>query len=201
VSGEAAPATKSVCVFCGSNPGRSGIYVDMAQRLGRALAGAGVRLVYGGGRVGMMGALADAALAAGGNVVGVIPRHLAEREIAHAELDELHVVGSMHERKALMAGLADSFVTLPGGFGTLEETFEVLTWSQLGLHAKAMLLLEVDGFFSPLLAFLDHAVTEGFLRPEHRQIVLVERDVEQVLERLAAFSPPRVEKWLAPGQQ
>jgi uncharacterized protein (TIGR00730 family) len=199
--GEQVRPVRSVCVFCGSNPGRSPIYLELAQDVGRTLAAAGVRLVYGGGRVGMMGALADAALAASGTVLGVIPRHLAEREVAHDGLDELHVVGSMHERKALMAELADAFVTLPGGFGTLEETFEILTWSQLGLHAKPLLVLDAGNFFAPLLAFLDHAVAEGFLRPEHRGILLVETDPARILARLGAFSPPRVEKWLAPGEE
>jgi uncharacterized protein (TIGR00730 family) len=183
-------------VFCASNLGNRPVFVEAAVRLGRQLAGSGVRIVYGGGRVGLMGALADAALAAGGEVVGVIPRHLADKEIAHGGLHELHVVGSMHERKALMAELSEAFVTLPGGFGTLEETFEMLTWSQLGLHAKPLLILEVDGFYAPLLAYLDHAVESGFLRSEHRQIVLVEEDVDRVLGRLAAFAPPHVQKWL-----
>jgi len=191
---------RAVCVFCGSNPGRRPGYLAVARQLGGILAGAGVHVVYGGGRIGMMGALADAALAAGGRVTGVIPRHLAEREVAHDGLDELHVVSSMHERKALMASLADAFVTLPGGFGTLEETFEVLTWSQLGLHEKPLLVLEVGSFYAPLVAFLDHAAEEGFLRREHRALLLVERDPHQVLARLAAFSPPRVEKWLEPGE-
>lgn len=172
------------------------MFLEVARTLGRHLAGAGVRVVYGGGRVGLMGALADAALEAGGEVVGIIPRHLAEKEIAHSGLSELHVVGSMHERKALMAELSDGFITLPGGFGTLEETFEMLTWCQLGLHAKPVLVLEVDGFYAPLLAYLDHAVQSGFLRPEHRRIVLVESDVGRVLARLAAFTPPQVQKWL-----
>ncbi len=192
---------RSLCVFCGSNPGRRAVYLETARQVGRVLAGAGVRLVYGGGRVGMMGALADATLEAGGTVVGIIPRHLAEREIAHGGVQDLRVVSSMHERKALMAELADAFITLPGGFGTLEETFETLTWSQLGLHDKPLLVLDVDGFYAPLLAFLDHAVEHGFLRPEHRRMVLVEQDPERVLDRLAGYSPPLVEKWLAPGEE
>ncbi len=193
-------ALRSVCVFCGSNPGRRPAFVDVARAVGRSLALSGVRLVYGGGGVGLMGAVADAALEAGGEVAGVIPRHLAEREIAHSRLTELHVVDSMHERKALMSELADAFVTLPGGFGTLEETFEVLTWSQLGLHVKPLLVLDVDGFYEPLTAFLDSAVEVGFLRPEHRALLLVEREPERILERLVAFVPPSVEKWLSPGE-
>lgn len=177
---------RSLCVFCGSSPGLSESYAAAARDLGRALAGRGVRVVYGGASVGLMGAVADAALAAGGEVVGVIPRHLADREVAHHGLTELHVVASMHERKALMAELSDGFVALPGGMGTLEELAEILTWAQLGLHVKPVGVLDVDGFWQPLVAWLDHAEGQGFLRPEHRALLTARADVEALLDALDA---------------
>ena len=167
---------QSVCVFSGSSPGARPSYTETATALGREIAERGLRLVYGGASVGLMGAVADAALAAGGEVVGVIPQHLMDREVAHDGLTELRVTGSMHERKALMADLADGFVALPGGLGTLEELAEILTWSQLGLQSKPCGLLDVDGFFDPLLAFLDHTVTERFVSTEHRALVLAAPD-------------------------
>jgi uncharacterized protein (TIGR00730 family) len=186
---------RAVCVFCGSNPGTDPAYVAAAEAVGRGLAERGVRVVYGGGRVGMMGAVADAAKAAGGEVTGVIPRDLLEREIGHGGLDDLRVVGSMHERKALMADLADAFVALPGGIGTLEELFEVYTWSQLGIHAKPLGLLDVAGFYSGLAGFLDHVVAQGFLRPETRATLVVKRDFDALLRAMANHRPPAVHKW------
>jgi uncharacterized protein (TIGR00730 family) len=159
---------RRICVFCGSNPGRGERYRESAVSLGRALAARGVGLVYGGGKVGLMGAIADAALAAGGEVIGVIPKALVRRELAHRGLTELRVVDSMHERKALMARLADAFVALPGGFGTMDEFCEILTWAQLGLHRKPYGLLNVDGYFDRFLAFVDHGVAEGFIRADQR---------------------------------
>src|SRR5512142_817811 len=159
---------KRVCVFCGSSVGVNPEYARMARRLGGALARRGMGLVYGGGGIGLMGAVADAALDAGGEVVGVIPRALQLRELAHANLTALHVVGSMHERKAKMAELSHAFVALPGGMGTLEELAEILTWAQLGLHQKPCGLLDVAGYYQPLVGFFDRAVAEGFLKPEHR---------------------------------
>lgn len=187
---------KSVCVFCGSSPGARPSYRDAAARFATALAQRGIDLVYGGASVGLMGVLADAALAAGGLVVGVLPRALDRKEIAHARLSELLVVDSMHERKAQMADRSDAFVALPGGIGTLEEWFEVLTWSQLGLHAKPCGLLDVDGYFAPLLALLDRAVSERFVTPEHRSMIVVEDDAERLLDALASWRAPAAEKWL-----
>jgi uncharacterized protein (TIGR00730 family) len=185
-----------VCVFCGSSAGASPVYLEAARAAGRTLARRGIGLVYGGGSVGLMGAIADAALAAGGEVIGVIPRALKRRELAHARLTTLHVVGSMHERKAKMAELAHAFVALPGGMGTLEELTEILTWGQLGLHTRPCGLLDVAGYYDPLIAFFDRAVSEGFLRPEHRRRLLVADDPEALLDRLAAWKPPHVERWI-----
>ncbi len=187
---------KRICVFCGSSAGKAPAYLESAQATGRALARRGLGLVYGGGSVGLMGALADAALAAGGEVVGVIPKALQLRELAHAGLTTLHVVGSMHERKAKMAELAHGFVALPGGIGTLEEFAETLTWAQLGLHARPCGLLDVSGYYEPLIAFVDRAVTEGFLRPEHRKLMVVAQEPDALLDRFEAWEPPPVEKWL-----
>ena len=176
---------RSLCVFCGSNPGIDPVYVAAAGEVGRTLAQRGVRVVFGGGRVGMMGAVADAARAAGGQVTGVIPRDLMEREIGHTGLDDLRIVGSMHERKALMAELSDGFIALPGGIGTLEELFEVYTWAQLGLHAKPLGLLDVAGFYSGLAGFLDHLVEQGFLRAETRAALVVGDDLGALLSAMA----------------
>jgi uncharacterized protein (TIGR00730 family) len=186
----------SVCVFCGSNPGARPEYAEAARLLGERIAGRGLRLVYGGGGIGLMGVVADAALAAGGEVVGVIPQHLVDRELAHPGVTDLRITGSMHERKALMADLAGGFVALPGGLGTLEELFEILTWSQLGLQSKPCGLLDVAGFFEPLLAFLDHTVAERFVSAEHRQLVLAERDPDELLDKLEAWQPRPSSKWL-----
>jgi uncharacterized protein (TIGR00730 family) len=187
---------RSICVYCGANAGVLPDYADAARRTAALLTENGITIVYGGGSVGLMGILADAALASGGSVIGVIPRHLTAREIAHDRLTELHVVGSMHERKALMMELSDAFIALPGGLGTLEELFEILTWSQLGLHAKPCGLLNVRGYYDPLVALLDRAVDQRFLRPEHRGLLLAESDVGRLLERLRRFEAPRVQKWL-----
>jgi uncharacterized protein (TIGR00730 family) len=188
---------KRVCVYCGSSPGRRAAYLHEARQLGRILAERRLGLVYGGASVGLMGAVADAALQGGGEVLGVIPRNLEQREIGHRGLTRLHVVGSMHERKQKMADLADAFVALPGGMGTLEELSETLTWSMLGLHAKPLGLLDVDRYWRPLLAFLDHAVAEGFLRAEHRALVLDDADAARLLDRLAAWrSPTPTVKWI-----
>jgi uncharacterized protein (TIGR00730 family) len=187
---------KRICVFCGSSRGSRPSYVEVAQRLGTALARRGTGLVYGGGRVGLMGALADAALAEGGEVIGIIPEALLAWEVAHAGLTDLQVVASMHERKARMADLADAFVALPGGYGTLEEFCEVLTWSQLGLHAKPCGLVNVEGYYDPLLALLDHAVAERFVRPEHRALVLEAAEPELLLDLLAGYEPPALTKWI-----
>jgi uncharacterized protein (TIGR00730 family) len=193
------PAIRSLCVYCGSNTGADPEFASATRAMAALLAGRGIRVVYGGGAVGLMGVLADAALAAGGEVVGVIPQALMDREIGHTGLTELHVVGSMHERKALMAELADGFVALPGGVGTLEELVEVYTWSQLGLHRKPLGLLNVSGYYDGLAAFLDHAVREQFLRPEHRAVLVVESEPEALLERLEHAEPPRLVKWLNPS--
>jgi uncharacterized protein (TIGR00730 family) len=184
----------SVCVFCGSNLGDKPIYREMADALGRRLAALGLTLVYGGGNVGLMGVLADAALDAGGTVIGVIPQALADWEVAHAGLTELVIVQSMHERKARMADAADAFVALPGGFGTFEEFCEVLTWSQLGLHKKPCGLLNVDGFYDPLLALFDRAEQDRFLRAEHRGLVMADTSVDALLERLATYRPVEINK-------
>jgi uncharacterized protein (TIGR00730 family) len=187
---------RSVCVFCGSKPGTEPAYGRVARALGRTLARERITLVYGGGRVGLMGVLADAVLQAGGEAIGVIPKALVEREISHTGLPDLRVVGSMHERKAAMSELSEGFVALPGGTGTLEEFFEVLTWAQLGEHRKPCALLNIDGYYDPLLAVFDHMVAKGFLTEEHRSMVLVETEPESLLETLARYRPPEVPKWI-----
>jgi uncharacterized protein (TIGR00730 family) len=180
---------KRLCVFCASSTGRQAVYAEAAQAMARALADRGIGLVYGGGSVGLMGILADAVLAAGGEAIGVLPRGLARKEYAHQGLTELHLVGSMHERKALMASLADGFVAMPGGLGTLEEILEVLTWAQLGIHRKPVGLVDVDGYWAGLLALLRHAVGEGFVRPEYAALLLVEPAPAALLDRFAAWRP------------
>jgi len=180
-------ALRRVCVFCGSKHGVRPEYTEAARATGTALVAAGIDLVYGGGRVGLMGEVADAVLAAGGRVIGVIPEHMADREIAHHDVTELRIVSSMHERKALMYELSDGFVALPGGLGTLEELFEITTWSQLGLHSKPAGLLDVDAFYTPLVAFLDQLVAEGFVAERHRRLLRVAAKPADLLEQLAAF--------------
>jgi uncharacterized protein (TIGR00730 family) len=190
------PALSSVCVFCGSNGGADPAYLEAAAAVGRGLAERQIRLVYGGGKVGMMGAIADAALDAGGEVVGVIPQQIFDLEIGHEGVTDLRVVGSMHERKALMAELAEAFVALPGGIGTFEELFEVFTWAQLGLHRKPLGLLDVAGYYAPLEAMLDHAVEERFLRPQTRAMLVRDDSLDGLLERFADWSPPGLPKWI-----
>ncbi len=186
-----------LCVFCGSSPGHNPAYVAAAAQLGKLLAELGIGVVYGGASIGLMGALADAAQAAGGEVIGVIPRALVEWEVAHTGLADLRVVGSMHERKALMAELSDGFIALPGGIGTLEELFEVWTWAQLGSHGKPCALLNVLGFYDRLLAFLDSVVGEGFLRPPHRTMLLVGETCEGLLEKMESYRAPAKTKWVS----
>lgn len=180
----------AVCVYCGSSMGARPAYAEAARRVGEALGRRGIGLVYGGGRVGLMGVVADAVLAAGGRAVGVIPERLAGPELAHGGLTELHVVAGMHDRKALMARLASGFLALPGGIGTYEEFFEMLTWAALGYHAKPIGLLNVDGYFDPLLRLLDHAVAEGFVRPAHLGLVLVSDDPEALASGLLPRAQP-----------
>jgi uncharacterized protein (TIGR00730 family) len=193
-------AVKRVLVFCGSSPGLRPEYASAAQELGRLLAARELELVYGGASVGLMGALADSVLAAGGTAIGVIPNRLVEAEIAHAGLTKLHVVETMHERKALMGELSDAVIALPGGTGTLDELFELFTWSQLGLHRMPIGLLDVDGYWQPLLRFLEHAVNERFLRAEHFETLLVEHEADALLDRLAAHAPRALDKWLDRAQ-
>ena len=185
-----------VCVYCGSSPGNDPRYGEATVALAEALVASGQGLVYGGASVGLMGLVADTALAAGGEVIGVIPDDLVKKEIAHGGLTRLHVVDTMTERKTLMADLSDAFVALPGGYGTLDELFEVLTWSQLGVHAKPAGLLDVAGYWAGLTGFLDAAVEAGFLRPQHRSMLLVDDDPARLLDRLASWEPPIVAKWV-----
>jgi uncharacterized protein (TIGR00730 family) len=183
-----------VCVFCGSSPGRLPVYQDAAREVGKTLAERGIELVYGGAAAGTMGIVADAALAGGGVVHGVIPQSLVDREIAHGGLTTLQVVADLHERKAAMSNLADAYLTLPGGAGTLEELFEVWTWAQLGLHTKPIGLLDVAGFYQPMLGFLDRISAEGFLRGDFREMLIVTADVAEALDRFAEYEPPPT-KW------
>ncbi len=191
----------SICVFCGSSPGNDPAYAEVANRLGRILAERDTTLVYGGGHVGLMGVVADAALEAGGEVIGVMPRSLVDREIGHKGLTKLHVVGSMHERKAMMSRLSDGFVALPGGNGTLEEFFEVLTWAQLGEHGKPCGLLNVAGYYDPLLKVLDRMVEKDFLRGAHRELVLVAEDPSSLLQRFEGYKPPKTIKWIKDSER
>jgi len=188
-----------VCVFCGSRTGGRTSYAESARAMGAALARRGLALVYGGGSVGLMGAMADAALAAGGEVIGVIPGALDAREVGHHGITRLEVVPSMHARKARMAELADAFVALPGGIGTLEELAEILTWAALGMHAKPVGLLDVDGYFDRLVGFLDHAEAEGFMGPEQRSFLVSAATPDGLLERFERFVPPAVRAWLPPS--
>jgi len=187
---------RTLCVFCGSSSGSDPIYRNTAEAVGKLLARRGIGLVYGGGKVGLMGTVADACLAAGGRVTGVMPQLLVDKEVAHAGLTELRVVDSMHERKALMADLSDAFLALPGGFGTWEEFFEVLTWSQLGIHRKPCALLNINAFYDPLLAMAENAVASGFLRAANRELLLADTDLERLLERLSDAEVPLVDKWI-----
>lgn len=195
------PDLRSVAVFCGSSSGRDEHYVAVARECGALLAGRGIELVYGGGAIGLMGELADACLAAGGRVVGVIPVGLFSREVGHEGVTVLHEVASMHERKQLMYDLADGFLALPGGYGTLEEVAEVTTWAQLGLHAKPVALVDVDGFWTGLVTQLDHMVDAGFLKAGNRQLIARCDDVEGALDHLAAAEPPPAERVITPDER
>lgn len=186
----------TICIFCGSSAGNDPTYATSARQTGSVLARKGLRIVYGGGSVGLMGEVADAALAEGGEVIGVIPTGLNDKERAHSGLTELHVVKSMHERKAMMAELADGFMALPGGMGTLEEFAEIFTWAQLGIHTKPCGLLNVDGYFDPLIAYFDHAVDEGFLWEDHRRIILTDESPDGLLSQLQGYEPPAVKQWI-----
>jgi uncharacterized protein (TIGR00730 family) len=185
-----------ICVFCGSNLGTNPAYRAAAAAMGQLLAARDVEIVYGAGNIGLMGVLADAALAAGGKVIGVIPESLIAREVGHQPLTELRIVQSMHERKAIMSDLSDGFIAMPGGFGTLEEFCEVVTWSQLGIQSKPCGLLNVGGYYDPLLELFDRAVGEGFLREENRHLVLEDRDPERLLAKMANFMPIPADKWI-----
>jgi uncharacterized protein (TIGR00730 family) len=191
---------RSLCVFCGSNSGNDATYANAARDFGALLAKSDITLVYGGGHVGLMGIVADAVLAGGGKAIGVIPRMLWDREVGHRNLTELHIVETMHERKAMMASLSDAFVALPGGLGTLEEIFEVWTWAQLGIHRKPLGFLDVLGFYTPLLSSLDRAVDAGFIRAQHRSMAIVDVDPASLLRRLSEYSPPVVEKWISAAE-
>ena len=186
---------KRICVYCGSSPGENTLYRDMAQQLGQVLVEKKLGLVYGGASVGLMGRVADSVLAGGGAVTGVIPRAFASR-VSHRGLTELHIVESMHERKTMMFELSDAFIALPGGFGTLEEILEILTWAQLGIHAKPCGLIDVGGYFDPLLLFLDNAVSSGFIRREHRDMLLVAKTPEGLLQQMESYSVPAIVKWV-----
>lgn len=190
-----------LCVFCGSSPGQAPVYMETARLLSETLARSGIGLVYGGASVGLMGAVADAALAQGGHVIGVMPQALVDKEIAHTGLSDLRVVGSMHERKALMAELSDGFVALPGGLGTFEELFEVWTWAQLGYHKKPCALLNVAGFYDRLADFLDSVVESGFVKPVHRAMLIVEDEPAALVEAIRGYAPPKVEKWIRAGER
>lgn len=188
---------KRICVFCGSSPGARAEYPEAAQALAAVLLKNNIGLVYGGGHVGLMGVIADAMLAGGGEVIGVIPHGLAVREVEHRDLTELRIVHSMHERKALMADLVDGFIAMPGGFGTFEEFCEIITWAQLGIHHKPCGLLNVAGYYDALLGLFNHAVTERFVRPEYRALVLDESDPERLLEAMINYQSPVLEKWIS----
>src|SRR6185437_14741826 len=190
-----------LCVFCGSSSGHRSSYRETAAALGRLIAERGIELVYGGGHVGLMGAMADAALGANGRVIGVMPQSLIDREVGHAGLSDMRIVGSMHERKALMVELADGFIALPGGHGTLDEFCEVLTWAQLGIHSKPCGILNMDGYYDSLLALFDHAVDEGFLKAIHRDMIIAEPDPATLLARMEEAPVVAVSKWIAPAAQ
>jgi len=187
---------KRICVFCGSSSGGEAIYSETASNVGEFLAAKGIELVYGGGRVGLMGTVADAVLANDGTVIGIIPAALDKKEIAHKGLTELHIVDSMHERKAKMAELSDGFIAMPGGFGTFEEFCEIVTWAQLGIHQKPCGLLNVRGFYDPLIKQFDYSTSSGFVSPEHRGIVLVGTEISRLFESMVNYTPPAVEKWI-----
>ncbi|WP_117168182.1 TIGR00730 family Rossman fold protein [Paraliobacillus sediminis] len=186
---------KKVAVYCGSSKGNSPIYMEQARRLGEILVANGIDLVYGGATVGCMGAVADGVLEAGGQVIGVIPKKLADVEIAHQNLTEIHVVETMHERKALMAELADGFIALPGGSGTLEEWFEVFTWAQLDYHHKPCALLNINRYYDPIVALFDHMITEGFVKKEYKELIMLEENADALLTRMTDYQPRYIHKW------
>ncbi len=187
---------KTICVFCGSSVGRSENYKNGARSLGKIFASQQITLVYGGGNIGVMREIADSVLENGGQVIGVMPRHIVDKEIAHRHITKLHIVETMHERKAMMANLSDAFIALPGGFGTFDEMFEILTWNQLEIINKPVGILNIEGYFDHLLAFINHAVAEKFVRQEHQNNLIVEKDGFRLLERLAGFEPQKAEKWI-----
>jgi len=187
---------RSICIFCGSNPGKGAVYAEATRALVRALAQANIRIVFGGGKVGLMGVIAETALAEKAQVIGVTPRKLLEHEVVHTGLTELHVADTMAERKALMADMADAFITLPGGFGTLDELFEMMTLTQLGVQRKACGLLNVAGFYDRMIGFIDHAVDERFIRSEHRDMIVVDDDPQRLISRLRSWTLPDVSKWM-----
>ena len=187
---------KRICVYCGSNPGKSAEFLESARSLARELVQREICLVYGGASVGIMGEIADTVLAGGGEVIGVIPQALVDKEVSHAGLTELKIVDSMHERKEIMADISEGFIALPGGLGTIEEIFEVLTWAQLGFHKKPCALLNVKGYYDKLTQFLNHAVAEGFIANPHREMLLVEDEPHRLLEIMAAYNAPAVDKWI-----
>jgi uncharacterized protein (TIGR00730 family) len=186
---------KNVCVFCGSNTGRHEAYAEAARQLGRTMAEMNIGLVYGGARVGLMGAIADSVLAAGGEAIGVMPDFIVGKEIAHEGLTALHVVGSMNARKQMMADLSDGFIALPGGFGTLDEFFEMVTWTQLNMHTKPCGVLDIDGYYRSLMDFLEHAAAEQFIRAEHCAMILMDDDPSALIAKLESFQAPVVKKW------
>ncbi|MBD9359393.1 TIGR00730 family Rossman fold protein [Methylomonas fluvii] len=190
----------SICIYCGSSPGRIDAYGEAAQTLAKALVSRNIRLVYGGAGIGIMGTVADQVLKLGGQAIGVIPKALAHKEVAHPNLTELHVTQSMHERKMLMAELADGFIALPGGIGTLEELFEIWTWAQLGFHQKPCGVLNVAGYYDALISFLDHVAAEQFVKPHHRDMLMVESDPQLLLERYANYQPPAIKHWVNKDQ-
>lgn len=191
---------KRICVFCGSNPGLNPAYLETAEKVGLFLADKKIELVYGGGRVGLMGKIADTVMANNGSVIGIIPRSLAEKEVAHAGLSELHVVKSMHERKAMMEDLSDGFIALPGGFGTFEELCEIITWAQLGFHSKPCGFLNINGYYDSLIELFDTATKEEFIRPEHRKLVLIEETIDILYGLMVKYEPPIIEKWISEEQ-
>ncbi len=188
---------KKICVFCGARTGVNPDYITAARELGGCLAGGGIELIYGGGNVGIMGEIANSVLNAGGKVIGVIPENLSAKELAHRKISELHIVKTMHERKAMMSNLSDAFIALPGGIGTLEEFFEVLTWAQLGLQKKPCALLNIAGYYDHLIAFLNKMTEEGFLHKNHLGLMLIENSPAAVIEKIKRFKPLDTEKWLA----
>lgn len=190
---------KRICVYCGSSFGENPIYVETARAMGEAIAKRGDELVYGGGKVGLMGTVADAVLAAGGRVIGIMPKFLVDKEIAHKGLTELRVVDTMHNRKEMLLRISDAVIALPGGWGTYDELAEVVTWAQLGLHEKPIGVLNVNGFYNPLIAQMDHAIAEGFVRPAHRDLLIIDEDLSNLLKRIDAYVPPAgAVKWQTP---